>query len=160
MSNREGSVSSHLEQQNQFINLENRRDCEIARSESRSSKLACLNQHSHLSNETVGLRREVNHLCRWIRQNQRDRRSRSLTTSSGSSSKPEWRHCRRSKAPPSETETNSSKDLHRERQHHRRHIPILRGNRDRDTMSKTFSQISKSPFIRRIKKAKLPKRFM
>ena len=64
MSSREGSVSSHLERQDQFRNLENRRDCEIARSESRSLKLACPSQHSHLSNETIGLRLEVNHLRR------------------------------------------------------------------------------------------------
>ena len=38
MSSREGSMSSHLEWQDQFVNLENRRDREIARSESRSSK--------------------------------------------------------------------------------------------------------------------------
>jgi len=69
MSSREGSVSSYPKQQDQFENLKNRQDREIARSESGSSRLAHPGQRSHLSNETVGLRQEVNHFRRRIRQN-------------------------------------------------------------------------------------------
>ena len=159
MSSREGSVSSHPEQQDQFLNLENRRDREIARSKSRSSKPAYPSQCGHLSNETVGLRREVNHLCRRIRWNQRNRRSRSPTTSSGSRLEPKWRWRRRNRTRLSKMETDSSKDSHRERQHYKQHRSILQGNRDSDTISKALSQISKFPFMRRIERAKLPKHF-
>ena len=159
MSSREGSVSSHPEQQDQFLNLENRRDCKIARSKSRSSKPAYPSQCGHLSNETVGPRWEVNHLCRRIRWNQRNRRSRSSTVSSGSRLEPEWRWRRRSRTPLSKMETNSSEDSHGERQHYRQHRSIPQGNRDRDTMSKALSQISKLPFMRQIERAKLPKHF-
>ena len=167
MSSKEGFVSSHLERQDQFVNLENCQDCEVARFESRSSRPTRPIQHSHshsrsqshLSSETVSLRREMDHLRRQIRQNQRNRWSRSLTMSSAYSSELEWRRCRRSGTPPSETEIDSFEGLHRERQHCRRHGPIPRRNRDREAMSKALSQISKSPFTRQIKRTKLPKRF-
>ena len=56
-------------------------------------------------------------------------------------------------------ETDSSEGSHRERQHRRRYRPIHVRNRDRDAMSKALSQISKSPFMRWIERAKLPKCF-
>nr|POE77190.1 hypothetical protein CFP56_33144 [Quercus suber] len=115
MSSREESVSSHHEWQDQFVNLENRRDREIARSKSRSSRPTHPSQRNHLSIETIGLRQEVNHLRRRIRWNQRNRQSRSPTTSLGSRSKPKRMRCRRSKTPPSKTEIDSSEDSHKER---------------------------------------------
>ena len=61
--------------------------------------------------------------------------------------------------PPSQMETDSSKDSHRERQHCRWQGHIPRRDRDRDAMRKALSQISKSPLTRRIERTKLPKHF-
>ena len=73
----------------------------------------------------------------------------------GSRSELEWRQRKRSRTPTNKTENDSFEDSHRERQHR----PIPQENRDRDTMSKALSQISKMPFTRQIERAKLPKCF-
>ena len=139
------------QRQDHFLNLERMRNREVnvhttytSRSHSRSG--------SHVSHgeDTRNLQLKVDHLRRKLRRKQR----KGIPSSSGSQSDDDDSYRPRSRTPPSESFS------YNEECHHRRRSssPAYRGLRN-DTMSKVLHQISKSPFTRRIERAKLPQRF-
>ena len=101
----------------------------------------------------------IDHLRRRLKHREHDRMSPSSPPSDGSrGSRDHSYHCR-SRTPSSESYSTSSRideldkssNKHEKRSSHH-------GIRN-DAMSKALQQISKSPFVRRINKAKLPHRF-
>jgi len=101
----------------------------------------------------------IDHLHRRLKHREHDRMSPSSPPSDGSrGSSDRSYHCR-SRTPSSESYSASSRidELDKSsNKHEKRSSHHGIGN---DAMSKALQQISKSPFIRRINKAKLPHRF-
>ena len=98
------------------------------------------------------MQREIDHLKRSLRNEQRKRAPSNLDFSFGSEENGSYR--RRSRTPPSEF-FSYDEDYHYERKN-RNLSSVGLGN---DAMSKALNQISKSPFTRWIKRGSLPQRF-
>lgn len=165
--NREEFVGSQCE--DHFVNLERRRDREynptpsvrvetqltehIERSHSRTG--------SHVSHEqeTWNLRLEIDHLRKKLHRRERDRRNSTPLSSEGSEEKRDQSYRWRSKTPPSESFSASSHSDKLEKHRKKWGESSSPQNMWNDAMSKTLRQISKSPFVRRIDRAKLPYRF-
>ena len=114
-------------------------------------------QVSH-DQETRKLQLEIDHLRRTLKRRERNRRSPSSLPSDGSRGNRDRSYHRRSRTPSSESYSASSRRdrLDKSRNKHEKrssHHGI--GN---NAISKDLQQISKSSFVRRINKAKLPYR--
>jgi len=147
--NREESVGSQC--QDHFLNLERMRDCEVSVHTTHISR-SHYRSGSHVSHreDTRNLQLEVDHLCRKLRRKQKKGTPSSLKSQSNDDDN----YRPRSRTPPSK-----SFSYNEERQHRKRSRSSAYRGLGNDTMSKTLHQISKSPFIQRIEKAKLPWRF-
>ena len=152
--NREESIGSQRE--DYFVDLERRRNREASVHTDHTGRI-----HSrtgiHISHdeETRNLKLEINHLRRKLRRKQRE----AALPSSKTDSVEDGDYRPRFRTPPSES-FSLSPHLERKEQYHRKKTkssrPRSMGN---DAMSKALHQISKSPFTRRIDRAKLPRRF-
>ena len=139
--NREESVVSQCE--DQFVNLEIRRDHEVNRTPSvptghTSRNHSRTGSHASHGEETRNLKLEIDHLRRKLRRKQRE----ASPFSSGTNSNGDGSYRPRSITPPSESFSLSSQ-LDREEQYHRKNnksmTPRSVGN---DAMSKAFHKIS------------------
>ena len=149
--NREESVGS--QRQDQFFNLEWRRDWEVSvytthtgRSQSQGG--------SHLSHEENirSMQLEIDRLRRRLRHEWRRRTLPNSEPSSNDDGDSSYRP--RSRTPPSESFSHDEDCYYKWRSK----SPSRKGLGN-DAMSRAFNQISKSPFTHRIKGGKLPKRF-
>ena len=148
--NREESVESQC--QDQFLNLERRRDREVSihtthtsRSQSRSG--------SHVSHgeNTRNMQLEIDHLRRKLRRKQCKGTPLSSEPSSDDNNDDSYRP--RSRTPLSESYSYDEDSHYRQRSKSPSHKGL------RDAMSRALCQISKSPFTRRIEGGKLPRQF-
>ena len=148
---REESIGS--QHQDQFLNIEWRRDREVcvhttlsSRSQSRGG--------SHISHEenTISLELEIDCLHRRLRH---ERQRRTPSDSDPSSEDEEDGSYRPKSRTPSSESFSYDEDYHYERRSKSSPHKGL-GN---DVMSRALNQIFKSPFMRRIKWGKLPRRF-
>ena len=106
----------------------------------------------HEQGDEKAMQREIYDLKKQLRRAQR---KKSLPSSDVSSNdKEDTSYRQRLRTPPSESFSCEEEHLHKRK----RRSPSRRGV-GTDVMKKTLSQISKSPFTRRIEKAKLPRRF-
>ena len=165
--NKEEFVGSQCE--DHFINLERRRDREynptpsvrgetqlterIERSHSRTGS------HVLHEQETWNLRLEIDHLHKKLHRREHDRRNSTPLSSEGSEEKRDRSYRWRSKTPPSESFFASSHSDKLEKHRKKWGESSSPQNMWNDAMSKTLRQISKSPFVRRIDRAKLPHHF-
>ena len=109
--------------------------------------------------ETRNLRLEIDHLHKKLRRKKRDRGDPTPLSSEGSDEERDRTYRRRSRAPPSESFSALSRLDELKKQGRRRGESSFPRNMGNDAMSKALRQISKSPFTRRIDRAKLPHRF-
>ena len=108
--------------------------------------------HLFCQEDTRALQLEVDHLKRKLRSAQRKRTPSDSDVSSDDGKDASYR--RRSRIPPSEF------FFYDEEHHHKhRYKSQPRKGRRNDTMSKALNQVSRSPFMRRIEEARLPRRF-
>ena len=109
---------------------------------------------SHVSQEqnNRAMQREIDNLKKMLRHTQRKQTPFSSDISSNDEEDASYKQ--RSRTPPSESLSYD------EEHHHKRRYksPPRKGLRN-DAMSKALNQISKSPFMRKIEGAKLPRRF-
>ena len=98
------------------------------------------------------LQREIEDLKKKLRRAQRKQTLSSSNVSSNDEEEDSYREC--SETPPSE-----SYSYEEEHSHKRRRKSSSKKGVGTKVMNKVLSQISKSPFTRRIEKAKLPRRF-
>ena len=141
------------QQQDDFLNLERRRDREGSIHTTHTSK-SYSRVGSHVSQEqnNRAMQREIDHLKKELRHaRQRRTPSRSDSFSDGEKDGNYWR---RLKTPPSE-----SFSYEEEHHHERRYKSPTRRGLGNDAMSKALNQISKSPFTCRIKVVTLPRHF-
>ena len=102
------------------------------------------------------LKHEIDHLCKKLRRRERDRRN-SLPPSSESSGESRDRsYCHKSRTPSSESFSTSSHLDKLERHRYKCGEGSSHRSMGNDAMSQALRQISKSPFERRIDRAKLP----
>ena len=162
---REESVG--LQRENQFVNLERMRDrqhtpsvmvesCHIECTERSPSRTKSYVFHEQ---ETQKLQLEIDHLRRKLRYRKRVRGSPSPPSSSGLRESRDCLYHHRSRTPSCKSFSMSSRQDKLEKDKYKckkrsSHLDI--GN---NVMSKALLQISKSPFVRRINKARLPHRF-
>ena len=109
--------------------------------------------------ETRKLQQEIDRLRRKLRHREHDRRSPSFPPSDGSRGSRDLSYRRRSRTPSSESYSASLRQDRLEKCSNKREKRSSHHGMENDAMSKALQQISKSPFIRRINKAKLPHRF-
>ena len=98
-------------------------------------------------------------MCKKLRHRERDRRSPSPSPSDGSGESRDHSYRYRSRTPSSESYSTSSRQDKLENGRNKREKGFSHHGMKNDAMSKALQQISKSPFVRRINKAKLPYRF-
>ena len=145
--------SKGSQRQNDFLNLERRRDREgnvhtVHTGESQSQ----MGSHiSHVKN-TKDMQMEIDHLKRKLRH-KRQRQTPSHSDSS-SDDKDDSSYRRRSRTPPSES-LSYEEEYHHERRDRNKSSRGMGNN----AMSRALNQISKSPFTRRIEGGKLPRWF-
>ena len=99
---------------------------------------------------------EIDHLRRKLRQRERGRRSASPPSSDGSRESRDQLYHHRSRTPSSESFSASSHQDKLEKGRFRCGQGSSHHSMGNDAMSKSLRQISKSPFVRRINKARLP----
>ena len=145
------------QRRDRFVNLEQRRDCDMAHTHSQRAPFVHsdhIGQHhtSHNSHdeEVYDLKRKVDRLHRHLHRKARIREERTSTPSQSSSSKDDRNYWQRSKTPPNESFTSSSHYTLDERYHHKRSRTPPRRNIGNDAMGKALLQISCSPFTKRI----------
>ena len=116
---------------------------------------------SHVSHEQElrNLRLEIDHLCKKLHRKAHVRWDKMPSSSSGFDPKEDHTYKSRSRTPPSESFTTSSRLDKEERQSRRRSKSSSPRNMGNDAMSRALRQISKSPFMRRVNRDKLPHRF-
>ena len=132
-----------LQRQDHFLNLEQRKDHEVSvHSTHTNTSHSRSGSHVSLEEETRNLQLEIDHLRRKLCRKKRN----------ASPSSPDYRP--RSRTPPSESFSYKEERNYRQRSRSAAHWSL--GN---DAMSKARCQISKSPFVRRIERAKLPRWF-
>ena len=149
--NWEESIGS--QRQNQFLNLERRRDRKISvhTTHTRGSQSR---GGSHLSHEenTRSMQLEINRLRRRLHREQRRETPSSSDPSSEDDNDNSYRP--KSKTPPSE-----SFSCDQDRHYKQRREILSRQGLGNNAIGKALNQISKSPFTRRIKDRKLPRQF-
>ena len=106
----------------------------------------------HEKGDEKAMQREIDDLKRQLRRAQRKQSPPSSDVSSNDEEDTIYRQ--RSRTPPSKSFSCEEEHFHKRK----RRSPYRRGV-GTNVMKKVLSQISKSPFIRRIEKAKLPRRF-
>ena len=116
---------------------------------------------SHVSHnqETRKLLLKVDRLCKKLRRKERGRRDSSPPSIDGSGESRDHSYRYRSRTPSSESYSTSSRQDKLENGRNKREKGFSHHGMKNDAMSKALQQISKSPFVRRINKAKLPYRF-
>ena len=149
--NRKESVGS--QRQDQFLNLEHRKDRVVSvhtmhtsRSQSRGG--------SHLSHEenTISMQLKIDSLQRRLRCEQRRRTLSNSNISSNDDRDGSYR-------PKSRTPLNESFSCDKDHHYKHRNKSPSRKGLGNGAISKALNQISKSPFTRKIKGGKLPQRF-
>ena len=164
---REESVGSHCV--DHFVNLERRRDRQhnptpSIRLETQYTEHMArshLRTGSHVSHKqgTWNLRLDIDHLRKKLRQREHVRVDPTPPSSEGSDKDRDRTYRHRSMTPPSESFFVSSHLDRLENQRRRRGESSSPRNLGNDAISKALCQISKSPFARRIDKAKFPHHF-
>ena len=150
--------STGSQQQDDFLNLERERDCERYREGSVHTTYTSKSHSqvgSHISqrqNSNKAMQLEIDNLKKKLRQAWQKQTPSSFDMSSNDEEDDNYR--RRSRTPPSETFTYDE-----EHHHKHRYKSSPRKGLGNDAMSKALNQISKSPFMRKIEGAKLPRRF-
>ena len=150
-SNPNQKESIGFQREDHFLNLEFRRDQETSVHTTQTSRSHSLGG-SHISykeNARV-MQLEIDHLKRKLRRERRRQTPTNFDVSFGDEGDVSYRP--RSRTPSSES-LSCDEDYHRER---RNKSPSHKGLGN-DAMSKALNQISKSPFTRRIERAKLPR---
>lgn len=154
---------------NQFVNLESKKDHEVAQSPSIRAESIHSNRisrshsrlESHISHdkEMRNLRLVVGHLRRRLRHvvHKRENRTHSLGQSFNSEGEQSYR--RRSSSPPIEYFTTCFRSIGEERYRRGRVETPPPKNIGKDAMGKALHQISRSPFSSHIEEVKLPHRF-
>ena len=104
------------------------------------------------------MQREVDHLRRKLRCRRHDRRSPSSLSSEGSKGSHNRSYQRRSRTPPSESYSTSLCQDKLEKSNNKCEKGPSHRTKGNDAISKALQQISKSPFVRRINKARLLQR--
>ena len=119
------------------------------------------NIRSHASHyqETQKLQREIDRLRSKLRRRERGKRSPSPPLSDGSKGSRDRLYCHRSRTPSNESSLASTHKNRYERSSHDPEKQPCHHGMGNDAMSKALQQISKSTFVRRINKARLPRRF-
>ena len=145
--------STRFQRQDNFLNLEHRRDREGSVHTTHTSR-SHSQVRSHISQEqnNRAMQLEIDHLKRKLHH---ARWKRTLSNSVISSD--DWEDAsyrRRSRTPP-----NESFFYDEERHHKRRYKSLPRKGLGNDAMSKALNQISKSPFTHKIEGARLPQWF-
>ena len=148
---REESIG--FQHQDQFLNLERRRDREVSVHTTHTSKSQSLGK-SYISHEenTRNMQLEIDHLRRRLRHKQQRRTPSNFDPSFDDDEDGSYRHM--SKTPPSESFSHNEDCHYKQRSKSPSHKGM--GN---DAMSKALNQISKSSFMRRIEGGKLPRLF-
>jgi len=167
--NKEESVGSQRE--DHFVNLERRRDkennptpsvrVEIQHIEHTRRSYSKSGSYVSYEQETRNLRLEIDHLHKKLRRRERSRRNLTPPSRERSEERKDRPYWRNSRTPTSESfSASSEEDKFEERRKEcgkgkqgENLFPQTIGN---DAMSKALRQISKSPFVRRIDRAKLP----
>ena len=162
--NRKESIGPQRE--DQFVNLERRRDREVARSpnisiesvHSNHISQSHLRPGSHISREqeACNLRLEIDHLRKQLRRRVHVREDRTPSPSQISSSKGERSYRQRSKTPPRKYFITPSRSRGGEGYHQRRDRNSPPENMGNDAISKAGHQISRSPFSSHIERTKIP----
>jgi len=136
-----------------FVNLEQRKDWKVSVHTTHTSRSQSQNG-SHLSHEedTRALQLEIDHLKRKLCHERRKQTPSNFDFSSDDEKDGSYRH--RLRTPPNES-FSYVEDYHHKRKNRNSSSKGL-GN---DAMSKVHNQISRSPFMRRIKGGRLPQRF-
>ena len=139
--------------QDQFLNLEQRKDCKVSVHTRHTSKSQSRGG-SYISHEenTRSMQLEIDHLCRRLRREQRRRTHSGSDPSFDDDGDGSYRP--RSRTPP-----NKSFSYDEDRHYKRRSKSPSRKGLDNDAMSRALNQISKSSFMRRIEGGKLPQCF-
>ena len=117
------------------------------------------NSHVSCDQETLRLQQEVDRLHKKLRRRKHDRRSPSSPSSEGSKGSRDRLYRCRSRTPPSESYSASLQQDELEEGNNKRGKGPSHRTMGNDAMSKALWQISKSPFVRRINKARLPHQF-
>ena len=138
------------QRQDHFRDLEQQRDREGSVGTTHTSRSQARSK-SHVSQEEIArnMQREIDHLKRSLRHEQRKRVPSNPEFFSGGEEDDSYR--RRSRTPPSEA-FSYDRDYHHERRD-RKPSSVSLGN---DAVSKALNQISRSPFTRWIKEGRLP----
>ena len=102
---------------------------------------------------------EIDHLRRTLKRRERDRRSPSFPPSDGSRGSRDRSYHRRSRTPSSESYSASSSRDRLDKSRNKREKRSSHYGMGNDVMCKALQQISRSPFVRRINKAKISHRF-
>ena len=112
---------------------------------------------SHVSydQETWKLQQEIDHMRRKLRHREGYRRSPSFPPSDGSRGSKDHSYRCRSRTPSSESYSASLSQDRLEKSSNKREKKSSHHGIGNDAMSKTLQKISKSPFVRRINKAKI-----
>ena len=109
--------------------------------------------------ETQKVKLEIDHLHRKLRRRERGRRSPSPPSSNGSKESKNRSYRHRSRTPSSESFSASSHQDKLKNGKFKCGQGSSHNSMGYDAMSNALCQISKSPFVRRINKARLPHRF-
>ena len=152
------------QQENQFVNLERRRDKEHTSSvmvqsyHTKCTKRNPSRTRSHVSHdqEIRKLQLEIDHLRRKLRHRERVRRSPSPPSNGGLGGSRDCSYRHWSRTPSSESFSVSSCQDKLEKDKYKCEKGLSHLGMGNDAMSKAPLQISKSPFVRRINKARLP----
>ena len=160
--NKEESIGSQRE--NQFVNLEQRKErhhtpsvmVESYHTERTERSHSRIGSHVSHDQETWKLQLEVDHLRKKLRRRERDRRDPSPPLSDGSGESKDCSYRHRSRTPSSESFSASSSQDKLEKGRYRCEQGSPHRSMGNDMLSKALRQISKSPFVRRINKARLP----
>ena len=155
------------QRENQFVNLEQRRDRHHAPSVMVESyhiehtEWSHLRTRSHISHdqETKKLQLKIDRFCRKLRRKEHNRRSFSPPSSDGSGGSRDHSYRYRLRTPSSKSFSASSRQDKLENGKYKRGQGSSHHSMGNDAMSKALLQISKSPFVRRINKARLPHQF-
>ena len=145
--------STGSQRQDNFLNLKHRRDQEVSVHTTHTSG-GHSQGGSHVSQEqnARAMQREIDRLKKKLRHSQRKRTPSNSDVSTDNKEDVSYR--RRTRIPPSE-----SISYDKEHRHERRYKSPPCQGLGNDAMSKTLNQISKSPFTRKIERARLPRRF-